>query len=247
METTMKDLSAKTVLITGANRGIGRALAREYAAAGAHVLAVARHPANDPSGGPVEWIAADLSGPEGWARVIEAVAHSGRLLDILVNNAGIQQAIDLEATPAEAFREKAQTEIAINLAAPLCLAHGLIPHTRRPGGAIVNITSILSRHPKASAPVYCATKAGLASFTDAMRLQLAPHGIHVAEAIPPMVATDMTAGRGGGSKLSPEAMARAIVEGVARGSRRIAPGLSRGFLMIDRLAPEIAAAMMAKS
>ena len=243
----MKDLSAKTVLITGANCGIGRALAREYAAAGAHVLGVARCPAEDPSGGAVEWIAADLSRPDGWTRIIEAVAGSGRTLDILVNNAGIQQAIDLDATTAEAFREKAQAEIAVNLVAPLCLAQGLIPHMRRPGATIVNITSILSRHPKASAPVYCATKAGLASFTDALRLQLAPLGIHVAEAIPPLVATDMTAGRGGGSKLSPEAMARAIVEGVARGSKRIAPGLSRAFLMIDRIAPEIAAAMMAKS
>jgi len=243
----MKDLSAKTVLITGANRGIGRALVDEYAAAGARVLAVARHPASEPPVGAVEWIAADLSGPEGWSRVIETVAGSGRPLDILINNAGIQQAIDLEATTAEDFRGKAQAEIAVNLAAPLCLAQGLIPHMRRPGATIVNVTSILSRHPKASAPVYCATKAGLASFTDALRLQLAPLGIHVAEAIPPMVATDMTAGRGGRSKLSPETMARAIVEGVARGSKRIAPGLSRAFLIIDRLAPEIAAAMMAKS
>ena len=243
----MKDLSAKTVLITGANRGIGRALVGEYAAAGARVLAVARHPASEPAVGAVEWIAADLSGPEGWSRVIEAVAGSDHPLDILINNAGIQQAIDLEATAAETFRNKAQAEIAVNLAAPLCLAHGLIPYMRRPGATIVNVTSILSRHPKASAPVYCATKAGLASFTDALRLQLAPIGIHVAEAIPPMVATDMTAGRGGGSKLSPEAMARAIVEGVARGRKRIAPGLSRAFLIIDRLAPEIAAAMMAKS
>jgi len=241
----MNNLSGKTVLITGANRGIGRALAIEYAAGGAHVLAVARHPANELE--TVEWIAAELSGPQGWTRVIEAVTASGRLLDVLVNNAGIQQAIDLEAMPAEAFREKAQAEIAVNLAAPLCLAHGLLPHMRRPGGTIVNVTSILSRHPKASAPVYCATKAGLATFTDALRLQLAPLGIHVAEAIPPMVATEMTAGRGGGAKLSPEAMAKAIVEGVARGSKRIAPGFSRPFLMIDRIAPEIAAAMLAKS
>ena len=232
--------SQKTILITGASRGIGRALAAQYAAAGAHVFAVARHPgdAND-----VEWIAADIATAEGVSEVVSAVRNSGRMLDVLVNNAGIQQAIDLQMEPPEAFREKAQSEIAVNLTAPLVLAHGLLPFVRRNGGAIVNVTSLLSRHPKASAPVYCASKAGLASFTRAMRHQLAPLGIGVVEVVPPLVATDMTDGRGRG-KLTPEAVAHAIVTGVARGRKRIAPGFSRPYLAINRVAPELAAAMV---
>lgn len=231
----------KTVLITGASRGIGRALAAEYTAAGAHVFAVARNPGQPAAN--VEWIAADLGQPDGVETVIEAVKRSGRTLDVLVNNAGIQQAIDLAETTPDAFRTLLANEIAINLTAPLALAHGLLPFIRRGGGAIVNVTSILSRHPKASAPVYCATKAGLASFTDAMRHQLLPQGIRVIEAIPPLVSTDMTSGRGKG-KLSPESMARAIVAGVEHGRKRIAPGFSRPFLAINRLIPELAAAMM---
>lgn len=233
----------KTVLITGASRGIGRALAEAYAGDGAYVFAVARNPTKVPVEGDVEWIAADVASTEGLAEIVCAVKRSGLTLDVLVNNAGIQQAIDLQATAPEAFRAMAESEIAINLTAPLALAHGLLPCLRQQGGTIVNITSILSRHPKASAPVYCATKAGLASFTDAMRRQFAPLGIRVAEAIPPLVATDMTNGRGKG-KLSPDVMAKAIVTGVERGKKRIAPGFSRAFLIIDRLSPRLAAAMM---
>ena len=241
----MTNTHEMTVLITGASRGIGRALVDEYVQAGAHVLAVARKPGNDDAGGAIDWIAADLSAAEGWDAVIEAVAQSGRTLDVVVNNAGIQQAIDLAGTGADEFRGMAASEIAINLTAPLVLAQGLLPYLRRPGATIVNVTSLLSRHPKASAPVYCATKAGLASFTNAMRRQFAPLGIRVAEAIPPLVATDMTDGRGKG-KLSPQAMARAIVDGVERGRKRIAPGMSRPLLAINRVAPELAAAMLAK-
>lgn len=233
----------KTVLITGASRGIGRALAAEYASTGAHVFAVARHRANTPLDGDVEWITADIACAEGLETVIEAVKQSGRMLDVLVNNAGIQQAIDLQTTSPEAFREMAASEIAVNLTAPLALSQGLLPFIHRQGGTIVNVTSILSRHPKASAPVYCATKAGLASFTNAMRHQLSPLGIRVIEAIPPLVATDMTSGRGRG-KLSPEAMAHAIVTGVEQGRKRVAPGFSGPYLVINRLAPKLAAAMM---
>jgi short-subunit dehydrogenase involved in D-alanine esterification of teichoic acids len=239
----MTDASRKTVLITGASRGIGRALAAEYAAAGAHVFAAARHPADAAIDGDVEWITADIATPGGLVEIVGAVRNSGRTLDVLVNNAGIQQAIDLQMAEPEDFRAQAEAEIAVNLTAPLALAHGLLPFIRRRGGAIVNVTSILSRHPKASAPVYCATKAGLASFSNAMRHQLSPLGIRVVEAIPPLVATGMTVGRGK-AKLSPEAMAKAIVAGVERGRKRIAPGFARPFLAIDRLAPELAAAMM---
>ena len=136
----MTNTHEKTVLITGASRGIGRALVDEYVQAGAHVLAVARKPGDDDTGGAVDWIAADLAVAEGWDAVIDAVAQSGRTLDVVINNAGIQQAIDLAA--ADAFREMAVSEIAINLTAPLVLAQGLLPYLRRPGATIVNVTSL---------------------------------------------------------------------------------------------------------
>lgn len=239
----MSDFSKTTVLVTGASRGIGKALAEHYARNGAHLIAVARR--RGEAAGDVQWVEADLTSPQGWDAVIATVRDLGVPLDVLINNAGIQQAIDLDAAAPDTFRADAVREIAVNLTAPLVLAQALLPFMRRPGGTIVNVTSLLSRHPKASAPVYSASKAGLASFTGALRRQLSSEGIRVVEAVPPLVATDMTAGRGR-NKLAPEAMARAIANGVSRGKRVVAPGLSRAMLAIDRVAPELASAALAK-
>ncbi|MCB1488710.1 MAG: SDR family NAD(P)-dependent oxidoreductase [Bauldia sp.] len=236
------------VLITGASRGIGRALVAEYAGRGARVLAVARTPANligEPRTN-VGWIAADLARPAGWDHVIRAVRESGMTLDLLVNNAGIQMALDLRSAPDDAIRASIETELALNLAAPIALCHGLMPYLRRPGGTIVNVTSLVSRQPKPSAPVYSASKAGLASFTRSLRRQLAADGVRVVEAVPPLVATDMTDGRGS-NKLTPEAMADAIVAGVARGKTTIAPGLSSKVLVLNRLLPGFTADLLARA
>jgi uncharacterized oxidoreductase len=136
-------------------------------------------------------------------------------------------------------------EIGVNLTAPILLAGALVPHMQRPGGTIVNVTSLVSLQPKPSAPVYSATKAGLASFTRALRQQIAPLGLRVVEAIPPLVDTAMTEGRGSG-KLSPEAMADAIWRGVRDGREIVAPGMSRRALFLNRLMPGLLAGIIAK-
>ncbi len=236
----------KTVLITGASQGIGHALAVQYAEAGARVIAVARTAPSQSQPGNIEWIKADLAEQQGIENVAMALEASGVSLDILINNAGIQQAIDLVDIAPEAFSTMALREIALNLSAPMLLSQRLIPLMVRPGGTVVNVTSLLSRHPKASAPVYSASKAGLASFTRSLRHQFAPLGIRVVEVLPPLVATAMTDGRGG-AKLSPEEMARAIIRGVERGDAQIAPGMSRSFLAINRVLPELAASLMIRS
>jgi uncharacterized oxidoreductase len=245
MTTTTRQMN---VLITGASRGIGRALVAEYACQGARVLAVARTPADliGTTRTSVEWIAADLARPAEWDRVIQVVRGSGLMFDLVVNNAGIQMAADLTSDPVDTVRTSLETELALNLAAPIALCHGLMPFVRRPGGTIVNVTSLVSRQPKPSAPVYSASKAGLASFTRSLRRQVSAEGICIVEAVPPLVATDMTEGRGN-NKLSPQAMAHAIAEGVARGRTTIAPGLSSRFLLLNRLLPGFAAALLARA
>ncbi len=99
--------------------------------------------------------------------------------------------------------------------------------------------------PKASAPVYCATKAGLRSFTKALRYQCqraAPH-VTVVEALPPMVDTAMTHGRGRG-KISPERAAEEIVRGLDTGRTEIYVGKSKLLRVINRVAPSAAEAVM---
>lgn len=234
-------------VITGASRGIGRALALRHAAHGFDVLAVARDFSGFPSDPRISCLPLDLTRPGAAAEIRDVLCTCSRPLDRLINNAGMQTELDLTRACDEAGDARIDREIALNLTLPIRLSHALVPLLRRPGGVIVNVTSLTARQPKTSAPVYSATKAGLASFTAAMRRQLAPSGVRVIEAVPPLVETDMTRGRGAG-KLSAEDMARAIFDGIGEGRGNvIAPGLSRRVLWLNRLVPELVAAILAKS
>ncbi|MGX1198232.1 SDR family NAD(P)-dependent oxidoreductase [Parvibaculum sp. MBR-TMA-1.3b-4.2] len=236
------DIDKNLVVITGASRGIGKALADLYSDEGCPIIAVARSFSGTPAPGAIR-VEADLSTPEGIRQVVDAVAQEGRPVGTLINNAGIQNALDLST--GEIAGNSIDREIAINLTAPIQLTRGLMPFFRRPGATIVNVTSLLSRHPKTSAPVYSASKAGLASFTNALRRQLAPVGISVIEVVPPLVDTSMTEGRGKG-KLSPEAMATEIRNGISVKTRIVAPALAGRALRFNRLFPGLMARILSK-
>ena len=132
-------------------------------------------------------------------------------------------------------------ELALNLEAPIALSAGLLPLlARQPEAAIVNVTTGLALAPKQSAPVYCATKAALRSFTRSLRYQVetsAPH-VRVQEVIPPLVDTRMTAGRGTG-KVSPSAVAEALVTAIERGTDECYVGKSRLLRLVMRVAPGV--------
>ena len=133
-------------------------------------------------------------------------------------------------------------ELAVNLEAPVALTAALLPVlASQPQAAVVNITTGLALAPKKSAPVYCAAKAGLHNFTRALRYQTeaaAPH-IRVQEIVPPLVDTRMTAGRGSG-KLSPEAVADAVVRAIESGRAETCIGKIRLLKWLLRLAPSAA-------
>jgi uncharacterized oxidoreductase len=201
-------LTGKTALVTGGNDGIGREIARHLKAKGASVIVVGRDAtrlaASADEG--FETIAADLATPAG----VEALAKAAeaRAIDILVNNAGmgatfhIDEAVDLA---------EVDCCVALNLTAPIHLIAKLLPGLRaRPEAMIVNVTSGLAIAPNAKSPVYCATKAGLRSFTMALRGQLAGSKVHVLEALPPVVETRMTV-ENPHKKLSAPECARQIV------------------------------------
>ncbi|WP_339765991.1 SDR family NAD(P)-dependent oxidoreductase [uncultured Hoeflea sp.] len=235
-------------VITGASRGIGLALVNRYLEAGFPVLAIARDTTVLPACKNLTVLDADLAGRAGITRVAEAVKSLRLPVAVLINNAGVQNAVDFTG-PDSANPECPdciRDEIALNLTAPMLLALCLLPLMLRPGGTIVNVTSLVSRQPKPSAPVYSASKAGLASFTQSLRVQLRSEGIHLVEAIPPLVDTGMTAGRGSG-KISPEAMADAISSSVRDRKRLAAPGLSRRVLLLNRFWPELVGKILARS
>lgn len=185
-------LSGKLALVTGGSDGIGREIARHLKAKGAIVIVNGRDPGRleDARGEGFETIAADISDVAGVDALVDALGD--RPLDILVNNAGTGASflVDEPISVAEVDRC-----IFLNLHAPIHLVARLLPALRaRPEAMIVNVTSGLAVAPNARSPVYCATKAGLRSFTMALRAQLKDTKVHVLELLPPVVETRMTAG-----------------------------------------------------
>ena len=187
------EFKANTVLITGGASGIGFALAERFVQAGSSVIICGRreHKLKEAqSKYPQLHIrVCNVADPAERAALFAWVTETYPALNMLVNNAGIQQQIELQQKPTWDILDE---EMAINLEAPIHLSTLFIPHLlqqKRP--AIINITSGLSFVPKASVPVYCATKAALHSFTLSLRHQLSGTPISVIEIIPPAVDTDL--------------------------------------------------------
>lgn len=233
----------KRILVTGASRGIGRALTQLLAAEGAEVLALARtiEALDDLSEG-IERQACDLA--DSRARTALIAGLQGQRLDGVINNAGIQITADFCKSTADP--QDIEQELAVNLTAPMHLAAGLLPVlARTPGSFLVNVTSGLALAPKPQAPVYCASKAGLRSFTRALRYQAEDAGLRVqiTDCVMALAATQMTAGRGRG-KISPKAAAAAMLDGAAEGKTEIWVGQVKLLRLIHRLSPALAARIL---
>jgi len=222
------DLGSQTVLITGGASGIGSALAERFLNAGSEVIVCGRREDK------LREIKAKF--PKIHTRACDAARSSERIslfqwtakefpnTNVLINNAGIQRRFQL----AQASRwDEVEEEIAINLDAPIHLTTLFIPHLAAQGhSAIINITSGLAFAPMAMAPVYCATKAALRSFTLSLRHQLSSTPISVIEIIPPAVNTDL-GGKGLHSTATPlDEFADAAVEQLKNGSLEISYGFS---------------------
>jgi uncharacterized oxidoreductase len=222
------DLGTNTVLITGGASGIGFALAERFLNAGSEVIVCGRREE--------KLREAQIKYPNLHIRVCDVSHSSDRVslfewvtrefpkLNILVNNAGIQRRFQIAQN---SDWEKIEEELAINLDAPIHLSTLFIPHLlKQEHPAILNITSGLAFAPMASAPVYCATKAALRSFTLSLRHQLSATPISVIEIIPPAVNTDL-GGKGIHTSATPlNEFADAVVDQLKKGSVEIAYGFS---------------------
>lgn len=244
-------LAGRTVLVTGGAHGIGLALSRRLLDEGAEVVAVGRNHER------VARLEAQFPGrAHGWIADLSKAAEVDALvrdlpalhpnLSIVVNNAAVQTQTDFLNDAPDDLRDPLQSEIALNFSAVVALSTGLLPVLkRRPAPAIVNITSGLALAPKAGAPVYCATKAAVRSFTKALRYQCedrAPH-VHVVEAVMALVDTDMTAGRGRG-KITPERAAAEVVEGLKAGRSEIYVDRAKLLRTLMRVAPRVGERLM---
>src|SRR5690606_10242849 len=161
----------RTILITGASRGIGLAAARHFAAAGHRVVGVARSAA--PDGFPGRFHSVDLSGDDLGRRMEAIVAETP--VDVLVNNAGAGRMARL----GEVRLDDLDAIIRLNLTATLVATRACLPHMRTQGwGRIVNVSSRAALG-KDGRGVYGATKAGIMGFTRTWALELAAEGVTV--------------------------------------------------------------------
>jgi len=236
------DVNGKTALLTGGSAGIGREMARQLKSRGAKVILTGRDGARLDAmrGEGFEVLEADLSHPAGVDALVAAL--SDRAIDILINNAG--QGVDHDFRVAPPDPEATDACIYANLSAPIRLITALLPALRkRPEAAIVNVTSGLAIAPRAGSPVYCATKAALRSYTMALRAQLKGERILVVEGLPPVVDTQMTAGRGG-KKMAPEECARQILAALYEGREEANVGMVKVLQTVHSLSPALARNIM---
>lgn len=236
---------AKTVLVTGAGSGIGRALAKEAASKGftlvlaGRTLATLKQTKLECSGADVRCVMADVTTPEGRAAIVAAVGAS---LDILINNAGTLSVGHI-SDMTDADLEQMTTT---NLTAPMALTRDLLPALRRTKGRIVNIGSVFGDIAYPFFAGYSATKFGLRGFSDAVRRELSGAGISVTYIAPR--ATRTAAESAFGALVEPMDMTLDTAEAVAsqawaailKGKRESFPkGAERFFVKVQRLFPSL--------
>lgn len=236
------DMNGKRVLLTGGTAGIGEQMALQLSGKGAEVIVTGRSlkrlEAMRKRG--FEAVEADLHTPLGAERILHALGD--RIIDVLVNNAG--QGVDHDFREAAPDADAADDCIYTNLNTPIRLITALVPRLKkRPEAAIVNVTSGLAIAPCAGGPVYCATKAALRSYTQAIRAQLADTNVAVIEALPPVVDTQMTAGRTN-KKMPPEECARQIVHALEKGQSEANVGMVKILKAVHSASPALARKVM---
>ena len=217
-------LEGKKVLVTGASRGIGRAIALRLASEGAHVAVGARVEADAAAvcgeivraGGHALAVSLDVADPASVATAVERSARPDRRLDVVVNNAGTNHPTPLagDQRSDEAWAEVLE----VNLTGTWRVCRAALPFLAD-GGRIVNLSSVLGRFGVPGSGAYCAAKAGVIGLTRALALELAPRKVTVNAVCPGWVDTEM---------------ARA---GIRRLARQEGLTEERAFEMAGRMAP----------
>ena len=190
--------SDNTILITGGSSGIGRALAEQLHARGNTVIIAARRTAvlqDIASRFPnMHAMTVDVRDPYSVKRLAREIVEQHPGLNVIFNNAGImrpENVIDGDAALAES-----SDHIETNLNGPIRLTAALLPHlVKQPRARIVNTSSGLAFVPRAAFPTYCATKAGVHSYTISLRHQLRRTPVDVLELSPPALRTELTPGQ----------------------------------------------------
>jgi NAD(P)-dependent dehydrogenase (short-subunit alcohol dehydrogenase family) len=210
---------SRVVLITGGTRGIGRALAETLLRAGDKVAVTGTTPdgavkAETELGalGSVAGIVCDVRDPAATELAVRTTVAKFGGIDVLVNNAGVGVGVPVAEMPHDEW----ERIIGTNLTGMFNCCKAAIPHLRqRGGGWIVNISSLASKNPFVGGAAYCASKAAVNAFSEALMQELRFDNIRVTYVLPGSVATGFSgreASTGGDWKLLPADVAQAIVD-----------------------------------
>ncbi len=213
------NLSGSTVLVTGANRGLGRAFANALREAGcAKVYAAARRTESLTSDAVTEAVQLDITNPEH----VTSVAAKCDDVNILINNAGVAGFTPALGAPRMA---NARLEMETNYFGTLAMCRAFAPILKRNGGgALVNVLSVVSWFNAPMQGTYCASKAAESSLTKALRFELRAQGTLVVGVYAGYIDTDMAAGMWGSdqySKSSPAEIAAHVLAGIKDGTEEI--------------------------
>jgi 3-oxoacyl-[acyl-carrier protein] reductase len=229
------DLSGKAALVTGGSRGIGLAIADLMLDGGASVVITGRDPSqleearrqlsrgDTTRAGRIHEARADVRDAAEAAAAVDGAAKRLGGLDILVNNAGV----GIFRSVADMAVPEWDDVIATNLSGVFFCCHAAIPHLRaRGGGWIINISSLAGKNPFTSGAAYCASKAGLNAFSEALMQEVRHDNIRVSYVMPGSVATGFSRGTSPSGpqddwKLGPEDVAQVVVDLIAHPARSL--------------------------
>jgi uncharacterized oxidoreductase len=234
-------LTGHTILITGGATGIGLSFALKFLELGNTVIVTGRRQkaldaakAKYPK---LHTIQSDVSDP---AQIVALAAHVKTKfprLDVLMNNAGVMLSKNLRSPSKDLTTLTA--ELDINLGGVIRTTSAFIDILTDNGGTVINVSSALAFVPMPNAPIYCATKAAIHSYTQSLRFQLEDAGVEVIEIMPPGVKTDLTSELPEGSLhlISTEELVKFTIASLKAGVQEIRPGQSNQLAFLRRVAP----------
>ena len=235
-------LIGRTILITGGSAGIGLAFARKFVALGNEVIITGRRKAaldavksSDPK---LHTIQSDVADPAQILALAARVKVEFPKLDVLMNNAGILLYKNLAGTAADLAG--LTSELDINVGGVIRTTSAFMDVLTANKGTVINVSSGLAFVPLPCAPIYCATKAAIHSYTQSLRFQLEDAGVEVIELMPPAVKTDMTAAFAEGDDvtlISTDELVKQSFAALKAGALEIRPGQSKQLAFMRRLAP----------
>jgi uncharacterized oxidoreductase len=244
-------LTGRTVLITGGSAGIGLAFARKFVELGNEVIVTGRRQtvlddvkAKYPK---LHIIQSDVSEPAQITALATRVKAEFPRLDVLMNNAGIMLFKNLKSPAADLAGLSA--ELNINVGGVVSMTSAFIDILTINQGTLINVSSGLAFVPLPPAPIYCATKAAIHSYTQSLRFQLEETGVEVIELMPPAVKTDLTAelSEGGASLMTTDELVKQSFASLKAGALEIRPGQSRTLAWMRRIAPDLINAQLWKA